>query len=59
MRKLARVASIIVNVGEMCGKHSLKEEDLPASLLDILGSLQKFVSLVVITFRDPHGLTMD
>ncbi|KAH9051392.1 hypothetical protein EDB83DRAFT_1309398 [Lactarius deliciosus] len=41
MRKLARVASIIVNVGEMCRKHNLKEEDLPGSLLAIMGSLQR------------------
>ncbi|KAH9033003.1 hypothetical protein EDB85DRAFT_1157503 [Lactarius pseudohatsudake] len=41
MRKLARVASIVVNVGEMCRKHNLKEEDLPGSLLAIMGSLQR------------------
>ncbi|KAH8991398.1 hypothetical protein EDB86DRAFT_2935232 [Lactarius hatsudake] len=41
MRKLARVASIIVNVGEMCRRHNLKEEDLPGSLLAIMGSLQR------------------
>ena len=51
-RKLDRVARIIVNVGEMCGKHNLKEEDLPAGLLDILRSLLSFVSSH-ITFRDP------
>jgi len=42
MRKLARVGSVIVN---MCGRYDLNEEDLPASLLAILGSLQRFVSL--------------
>ncbi|KAI9439180.1 hypothetical protein H4582DRAFT_121855 [Lactarius indigo] len=41
MRKLARVASIVVNVGELCRKHNLKEEDLPASLLGILSTLQR------------------
>ncbi|KAH8985366.1 hypothetical protein EDB92DRAFT_1949953 [Lactarius akahatsu] len=41
MRKLARVASIVVNVGEMCRKHNLKEEDLPGSLLAIMGSLRR------------------
>ncbi|KAH9051109.1 hypothetical protein EDB83DRAFT_1322074 [Lactarius deliciosus] len=41
MRKLARVASIIVDVGKMCRKHNLKEEDLPGSLLAIMGSLQR------------------
>ncbi|KAH9013235.1 hypothetical protein EDB85DRAFT_1899856 [Lactarius pseudohatsudake] len=40
MRKLARVASIIANVGKMYGKHNLNEEDLPPSPLAILGSLQ-------------------
>jgi len=42
MYKLARVASIVVNVGERCGKHNLNE-DLPDSLVDILRSLQRFV----------------
>jgi len=41
MRKLTRVASIIVNIGEMCRKHKLNKEDLPVSLLTILGSLQR------------------
>ena len=43
MCKLTRVASIIVNVSKMCGRHNLSQEELPASLLAILGSLQKFV----------------
>jgi hypothetical protein len=38
MRKVARVANIVVNI---CGKHNLNEEDLPASLLAIMGSLQR------------------
>ncbi|KAI9439181.1 hypothetical protein H4582DRAFT_121826 [Lactarius indigo] len=41
MHKLARVASIIVNVGKKCEKHNLKEEDLPPSLLAILDFLQR------------------
>jgi hypothetical protein len=57
MRKLERVASIIVNVGEICGKYNLKEEDLPAGLLDILRSLRMFVS-PPITFRDSPMLKM-
>ncbi|KAH8985263.1 hypothetical protein EDB86DRAFT_3083823 [Lactarius hatsudake] len=40
MRKLARVASIIVNVSKMYGKHNLNEEGLLPSPLAILGSLQ-------------------
>ncbi|KAN0132297.1 hypothetical protein V8E53_009897 [Lactarius tabidus] len=38
MRKVARVASIIVNI---CGKYNLKEEDLPAGLLATMGSLRR------------------
>ncbi|KAI9451697.1 hypothetical protein BJY52DRAFT_92179 [Lactarius psammicola] len=41
MHKLARIARIIVNVGELCENHSLSEEDLPASLRAILTSLQR------------------
>ncbi|KAH9172451.1 hypothetical protein EDB89DRAFT_2229399 [Lactarius sanguifluus] len=40
MRRLSRVVNIIVNVSKMYGKHNLNEEDLPANLLAILGSLQ-------------------
>ncbi|KAH9057352.1 hypothetical protein EDB87DRAFT_1117072 [Lactarius vividus] len=40
MHKLARVVSIIVNVSKMYRRHNLNEEDLPRSLLAILGSLQ-------------------
>jgi hypothetical protein len=58
MHKLARVASIIVNVTEMCGKYDLNEEDLPTSLLAILHALQRFISLVNITSCDSHNLTM-
>jgi len=41
MHKLARIARIIVNVGELCENRDLKEEDLPASLRAILDSLQR------------------
>ncbi|KAI9453850.1 hypothetical protein BJY52DRAFT_1189308 [Lactarius psammicola] len=41
MRKLARVARIVVNVGELCERHNLSEEDLPASLRAILDTLQR------------------
>ncbi|KAN0136977.1 hypothetical protein V8E53_005212 [Lactarius tabidus] len=41
MGKLARIARIIVNVGELCENHNLSEEDLPASLRAILRSLQR------------------
>lgn len=45
MRKLARIASIVINVSEMCEKYSLNEEDLLTSLLALLDSLQRFVFL--------------
>ncbi|KAH9040464.1 hypothetical protein EDB85DRAFT_140006 [Lactarius pseudohatsudake] len=38
MYKLARIARIIVNV---CEKYNLSEEELPATLRDILGSLRR------------------
>ncbi|KAF8271626.1 hypothetical protein EI94DRAFT_546509 [Lactarius quietus] len=38
MHKLARIGKIIVN---LCDKYNLSEEDLPASLRDILDSLQR------------------
>ncbi|KAH9072075.1 hypothetical protein EDB83DRAFT_193762 [Lactarius deliciosus] len=41
MHKLARIARIIVGVGELCESHNLSEEDLPAGLRAILGSLQR------------------
>ena len=56
MYKLARIAKIVVN---LCEKYNLSEEDLPASLRDILDSLQGFVSLVTIVQPDPHDLTKD
>jgi len=42
-RKLARVASIVVNVGELCKRHNLTEEDLPVGLRAILYSHLRFV----------------
>ncbi|KAI0262345.1 hypothetical protein BC834DRAFT_891951 [Gloeopeniophorella convolvens] len=40
MRKLARVASIVVNFGEQCRRNGMKEENLPGALLDIFRWLQ-------------------
>ena len=56
IHKLARIAKIIVN---LYGKYNLNEEDLPASLRDILDSLQRFACLVTIVFPVPHNLTKD
>ncbi|KAH8976990.1 hypothetical protein EDB86DRAFT_3093629 [Lactarius hatsudake] len=41
MHKLARIARIVIDVGELCEHHNLSEEDLPAGLRTILGSLQR------------------
>ena len=59
MHKLARIASIIVNVGNLCENHNLGEEDLPAGLRAILDSLQRFVSSVNMEHLVPHDLTKD
>ncbi|KAI0292683.1 P-loop containing nucleoside triphosphate hydrolase protein [Multifurca ochricompacta] len=40
MRKLGRVAGLVVNVGESCQKYNLEENDLPPGLRSILWSLQ-------------------
>ncbi|KAI0294883.1 hypothetical protein B0F90DRAFT_1820882 [Multifurca ochricompacta] len=40
MRKLGRVAGLVVNVGESCQKYNLEENDLPPGLRSILRSLQ-------------------
>jgi hypothetical protein len=47
MEKLANVGSIVVNVGTMCQRHGLKEEELPPDLLSVLGSFQKYLSSLI------------
>ncbi|KAH9162833.1 hypothetical protein EDB89DRAFT_2234530 [Lactarius sanguifluus] len=49
MRKLTRVASIIV---DLCGKYDLNEENLPASLFSILGSLQRELDGIERVLKD-------
>jgi len=56
MYKLPRIASIIANVDELCEDHNLSEEDLPAGLRAILGSL---LSSVTTVLHGPHDLTKD
>jgi hypothetical protein len=51
MEKLASIASIVINVGEVCQAHHLVEEDLPDSLRVILRSLHKYVRPVLLRFR--------
>jgi hypothetical protein len=41
MEKLAKVGSVIVNVGNMCRNNGLKIEELPSDLLAIFGSFQR------------------
>jgi hypothetical protein len=43
--KLKNVGSVVVDVGTMCQKHGLKEEELPSDLLTVLGSLQRCLFL--------------
>jgi len=50
IRRLSRIANIIVNVGESCEKYNLDERDLPAGLRNILGSLRGFVTLMAMFF---------
>ncbi|KAH8976977.1 hypothetical protein EDB86DRAFT_3110379 [Lactarius hatsudake] len=49
MRKVTRIASIIV---DLCGKYNLNEADLPASLLSILGSLQRELDGIERVLKD-------
>jgi hypothetical protein len=59
MRKLARVANIVVKVGKSCEKYNLNEQDLPDGLRDILGSLQRFVHFIAVLPYDYNSLTND
>jgi predicted transcriptional regulator len=43
MEKLANVGSVVVDVGEICREHDLKEEELPPNLRTVLGSLNRCV----------------
>lgn len=43
MWKLSSVASIVVDLGETCRMHNLREEVLPVGLRGILGSLCAYV----------------
>ena len=51
MRKLARIANVVVNVGKSCETYKLNERDLPDGLRTILGSLQRFVHTIVALSR--------
>jgi hypothetical protein len=43
MEKLVNVGSVVVNVGTMCQRHGLKEEELPPDLLNVSGSFQRYI----------------
>jgi hypothetical protein len=48
MGKLARVAEIVINVGESCKEYDLNEQDLSAGLRTNLESLKGFVNVMAI-----------
>ena len=43
MEKVANVSSIVVDVGELCRTHDLREEDLPTGFRAILETLCRCV----------------
>jgi hypothetical protein len=43
MQKLAKVGSILVDVGEWYQANDMREEDLPSDLRSVLKSLQTYV----------------
>ncbi|KAI0246689.1 hypothetical protein BJV78DRAFT_1157680 [Lactifluus subvellereus] len=43
MGKVASVSSIVVDVGELCRTHDLREEDLPTSLRAIMETLRSLI----------------
>jgi hypothetical protein len=47
MEKLAKVGSVVVNVGNMCRNHGLNVEELPSDLVGIFGSFQRCVFLLL------------
>jgi predicted transcriptional regulator len=49
MQKLVNVGKVVVDVGEMCQMHDLREEELPPNLRTILGSLERCVSYLTET----------
>jgi predicted transcriptional regulator len=51
MQKLADVGTVVVDVGEMCRMHDLKEEELPPNLRAVLGSLKRCVPYISETDR--------
>ena len=50
MQKLARIANIVINVGESCEEYGLNESDLPAGIRTILGSLNRSVHYTAVFF---------
>jgi hypothetical protein len=41
MEKLAKVGSVVANVGNMCRNHGLKVEELPSDLLAVFRSFER------------------
>jgi hypothetical protein len=60
MEKLAKVGSVVVNVGNMCRNHGLKIEELPSDLFAIFGSFQRCFFLRVLqnmSWSNPNQAT--
>ena len=51
MRKLARIADVVVSVANSCQRYNLNEQDLPDGLRIIIGSLQRYVHSISVLFR--------
>ena len=48
MRKLTRIANVILTVNNSCVKYNLNEDDLGNGLRTILGSLEEFVPPITV-----------
>jgi hypothetical protein len=58
MEKLAKVGSVVVNVGNMCRNHGVNIEELPSDLLGIFGSFQRCVFLLLnMSWSNPNQAT--
>ena len=58
MEKLAKVGSVVVNVGNMCRNHGLKIEELPSDLLAIFGYFRRCLfPLLNMSWSNPNQAT--
>jgi len=56
MEKVASVSSIVVDVGELCRTHDLKEEDLPTGFRAILEALCSDLRAIESTLRESRKI---